>query len=129
MIQSLTDDGLQQQQLLANKSRTAGKPRVSVVFVLSENHVVSPDRVLTQLEQHVEREVDVLVACAGQPANLSSLQRVIGSAQFLLAPAGTDTEDLRELAMARATGDVITLLNGTHLDEGAETQRRLAQTS
>ena len=33
-------------------------------------------------------------------------------AQFLLAPAGTTTEDLRELAMRQVPGDIVTLLTG-----------------
>jgi hypothetical protein len=62
--------------------------------------------------------MDVVVACAGQPTNLSALQRTIGAAQFLLAPAGTSTEDLRALAMRQAPGDIVTLLSGALLPEG-----------
>ncbi len=87
-------------------------PRVSLIVVLPENHVVSPDRLAESLRAHEDQEVDVIVACAGQPTNLSALQRSVGDAQFLLAPAGTSTEDLRELAMRQVPGDIVTLLSG-----------------
>jgi hypothetical protein len=57
--------------------------------------------------------VDVIVACAGQPSDLPALQHAVRDAQFLLAPAGTSAEDLRELAMQLAPGDIVRLLNGT----------------
>jgi hypothetical protein len=90
-------------------------PRVSVVVVLAEGHSVSPDILLNRLRARGDQEVDVLVACAGQPANLSALQRCVGDAQFLLAPAGTSPEELRELAMSKASGDIVTLLSGALL--------------
>ena len=98
-------------------------PRVSLIVVLPENHVISPDRLAKGLRAHGKQEVDVVVACAGQPANLSALQRSVGDAQFLLAPAGTSTEDLRELAMRQVPGDIVTLLSGALLPEaGANTE-------
>ena len=66
-------------------------PRVSVIVVLPENHVVSPDRLAQGLRAHGDQPVDVVVACAGQPTNLAALQKSVGDAQFLLAPAGTST--------------------------------------
>ena len=90
-------------------------PRVSLIVVLPENHAVSPDRLVEGLRAHGNQDVDVVVACAGQPTNLSALQRSIGDAQFLLAPAGTSTEDLRELAMRQVPGDIVTLLSGALL--------------
>jgi hypothetical protein len=97
-------------------------PRVSLIVVLPENHVVSPDRLAEGLRAHGNQDVDVVVACAGQPTNLSALQRSIGDAQFLLAPAGTSTEDLRELAMRQVPGDIVTLLSGALLPTaGADT--------
>jgi hypothetical protein len=90
-----------------------GSPRVSVVLLLSENQSVSEERLAERLRDVGDREVDVIVACAGQPSDLPALQRAVGDAQFLLAPAGTSAEDLRELAMQRAPGDIVTLLNGT----------------
>jgi hypothetical protein len=77
-------------------------PRHSLIVVLPENHVVSIDRLTESLRARVDQDVDVLVACAGQPTNLSALQRSVGDAHFLLAPAGTSTEDLRELAIRQA---------------------------
>lgn len=97
-------------------------PRVSLIVVLPENHVVCPDRLAEGLRAHGNQDVDVVVACAGQPTNLSALQRRVGDAQFLLAPAGTSTEDLRELAMRQAPGDIVTLLRGAVLPTaGADT--------
>lgn len=87
-------------------------PRKSLIVVLPENHVVSPDLLADHLAGEAAEAVDVIVACAGQPLNLGALQRRIGSLQVLLAPAGTGTEDLRELAMNQAPGDVVTLLSG-----------------
>jgi hypothetical protein len=97
-------------------------PRVSLIVVLPENHVVSPDRLAEGLRAHGRQDVDVVVACAGQPTNLGALQRSVGDAQFLLAPAGTSTEDLRELAMRQVPGDIVTLLSGALLSTaGADT--------
>jgi len=92
-------------------------PRVSLIVVLPENHVLSPDRLAHGLRAHGNQDIDVIVACAGQPTNLSALQRSVGDAQFLLAPAGTTTEDLRELAMRQVPGDIVTLLSGALLPE------------
>jgi len=87
-------------------------PRVTLIVVVPENHFVSPDRLVERLPNGASEDIDVLVACAGQPANLAALQRTVGAAQFILAPAGTAPEDLRELAMSQATGDIVTLLSG-----------------
>lgn len=103
-------------------------PRVSLIVVLPENHVVSPDRLAEGLRAHGNQDVDVVVACAGQPTNLSALQRSVGDAQFLLAPAGTSTEDLRELAMRQVPGDIVTLLSGALLP-AASADSELVMTS
>ena len=88
-------------------------PRKSVILVLPDNHVVSPERLAEQMPIADEREqIDVIVACAGQPTNLSALQRKVRDLQVLLAPVGTSNEDLRELAMKPAPGDIVTLLSG-----------------
>ena len=94
-------------------------PRVSLIVVLPENHVVSPDRLAEGLRAHGNQDIDVVVACAGQPTNLSALQRSVGDAQFLLAPAGTTIEDLRVLAMRQVPGDIVTLLSGALLPPAA----------
>jgi hypothetical protein len=100
--------------------RSRRTPRVSLIVVLPEHHVVSPERLAESLRGHESQEVDIVVACAGQPKNLSALQKSIGDAQFLLAPAGTSVEDLRELAMRQVPGDIVTLLSGGLLRESAE---------
>jgi hypothetical protein len=103
-------------------------PRVSVIVVLPENHVVCPDRLAEGLRAHQNTEVAVVVACAGQPTNLSALQRSVGHAQFVLAPAGTSTEDLREMAMRQVPGDIVTLISGS-LDAAAVVDAPMAMSS
>lgn len=89
-------------------------PRKSLIVVLPENHVVSPELVTDRLAADGDTEVvDVILACAGQPLSITALQRRVRDIQVLLAPAGTSTEDLRELAMSQAPGDIVTLLSGT----------------
>lgn len=91
-------------------------PRKSLILVLPENHVVSPDTVADRLSAEGNGEaIDVILACAGQPHGIAALQHRVRDLQILLAPAGTTTEDLRELAMSQAPGDIVTLLSGTPL--------------
>ena len=88
-------------------------PRKSLIVVLPENHVVSADLVTERLsEGGSAEETDVILACAGQPTSIVALQRKVRDLQLLLAPAGTTVEDLRELAMNQAPGDIITLMGG-----------------
>lgn len=98
-------------------------PRSSLIVVLPDNHVVSPDRLADRLPADGAENVDIIVACAGQPVNLADLQRRVRDAQFLLAPAGTSTEDLRELAMKQAPGDIVSLLNGITLPAASRGER------
>lgn len=103
-------------------------PRHSIIVVLPENHVVSPDR-LERIRDGIDQDVDVLVACAGQPTNLNALQRSVGDAHFLLAPAGTSIEDLRELALKHASGDIVRLLIGARAADCQDTETELSMTS
>jgi hypothetical protein len=105
-------------ELLEQPAVTRRTPRVSLIVVLPENHVVSPDRLAEGLRAHRDQQVTIVIACAGHPANLAAAQQSVADAQFLLAPAGTTTEDLRELAMRQAPGDIVTLLCGD-LDPGS----------
>jgi hypothetical protein len=87
-------------------------PRKSLVVVLPENHVLSPDVVAEELAPASEHDpVDVILACAGQPANLGALTRRIRDIQVLLAPSGTSSQELRELGMSQAPGDIVMLLS------------------
>jgi hypothetical protein len=115
---------------LAHRAQTQRTiPRHSIVVVLPENHVVSPAR-LEQMRSGIYQDADVLVACAGQPTNLNVLQRSVGAAQFLLAPAGTSTEELRELAIRQASGDIVRLLSGARADDCQDTEtEELSMTS
>lgn len=98
-------------------------PRTSLIVVLPDNHVISPEHLAGRLPPDSGENVDVIVACAGQPVNLADLQRRVRDAQFLLAPAGTSTEDLRELAMKQAPGDIVSLLNGVTSPRASKTER------
>lgn len=95
-------------------TRRRRTPRKSLIVVLPENHVVSADVVADRLSTEAEPDlVDVILACAGQPTGIAAIQRRVRDLQVLLAPAGTSDQDLRELAMAQAPGDIVTLLDGT----------------
>jgi hypothetical protein len=100
-------------------SRASGHrrtPRKSLIFVLPDNHVVSPEILAQGLPPNHDYEpVDVIVACAGQPASLAALTRRVRDVQVLLAPAGTSPGDLRELAITQSSGDIVTLLSGAVL--------------
>jgi hypothetical protein len=102
--------------------RTSGSrrtPRKSVIVILPDNHVVSPDAVADSLPHTEDHElVDVIIACAGQPANLPAMARFGRDIQMLFAPAGTSGEDLRELAMRQAPGDIVTLIGGAAVPSG-----------
>ncbi len=104
-------------------------PRTSLVVVLSGHQAISPDRLLEHLPTTDPGDVDIIVACAGQPTNLNALQRTVQDAQFLLAPAGTSAEDLRELAMKQALGDIVTLLSGCLMPDLAMGEREILKTS
>ena len=104
-------------------------PRRSVIVVLPDDHILSAERLAQRLPVGCDHEVDIIVACAGQPADLGSLHRTARGAQFLLAPAGTTEEELRELAMAQAPGDIVTLLSGALLRSMPSAERELLQSS
>lgn len=103
-------------------------PRVSLIVVLPDNHVVSADRLAERLRAHGDRQVDLVIACAGRPADLAAPQRSAGDTQFLLAPAGTTAEELRELAMRQVSGDIVALLSGALVPQSGDADE-LAMTS
>lgn len=86
-------------------------PRQSVIVVISEDDALFPER-LAQRVPPFSPDVDVIVACAGELTNLGALRRE-GDVRFLVAPAGMSAEDLRELAMSHAPGDIVTLVSGS----------------
>ena len=89
-------------------------PRKSLIVVIPDNHVVSPDLVNGRLPMDLGGdELDIIVACAGKASSLAAIRGSVRDIRVLLAPAGTSSEELRELAMNRATGDVVTLVSGT----------------
>jgi hypothetical protein len=97
-----------------DRSRPRHTPRRALVVILPENHSIASDAVCAHLAAEQEpRQVDVILACTGHSSSLAALQRRVHDIQVLLAPAGTSTEDLRELAMNQVPGDIVTLLNGT----------------
>lgn len=95
-------------------------PRKSLIVVLPDNHVVSPETVVERMPQtEADELVEVIVACAGQPSSLAALKRRVRDLQVLLAPAGTSPADLRELAIRQVPGDIVTLLSGAALSTPA----------
>lgn len=96
----------------ARLPRPASAPRMSVIVLLSNSEAVSPERLAERVAAVHDGHGNVIVACAGRPANLPALQRTVENVEFLLAPPGTSSEDLRELAMRRAPGDIVRLLDG-----------------
>jgi hypothetical protein len=89
-------------------------PRRSLIVVLPENHFVSADLVTERIaDERADEDVDVILACAGQRSDVAVLQGRVRDLRVLVAPVGTTGEDLRELAMQQAPGDIVTLLSGT----------------
>ncbi len=99
-------------EIVEPTARSRRTPRKSFIVVLPDNYGVSADLVAERFSEG-EDGLDIIVACAGQPKNLGMLQRRVPDIQVLIAPAGTSTEDLRELAMMRAGGDIVTLVSGS----------------
>lgn len=116
MVPVGTEDSLSS-ELLEQRAVPRRTPRVSLIVVLPENHVVSPDRLAECVRAHGDQQVDVVIACAGRPVDLTAPQRSVSHAQFLLAPAGTTAEELRELAMRQVPGDIVSLLSGALVPE------------
>ena len=104
-------------------------PRKSLVVILPEKHIVSADSIAAKLDAADDYEVDVIVACAGQPIDLNSLHGAAPAPQFILAPAGTTSEQLRELAMTRASGDIVTLVTGQLAPTETNSEQELLKTS
>ena len=125
MTHTAFEDQVNQSQRGARKVT----PRSSLIVVLPENHAISPDGLAEHLPRGGSRDFDVIVACAGQPVNLHTLQRTVTDAQFLLAPAGTSMEDLRELAMQQAPGDIVTLVSGALLLGSTQSQSEILKSS
>lgn len=97
-----------------HEARRRRTPRKSLIVVLPENHVVTPELVTQRLTSDgCDEEVDVILACAGRPTSIAALHHKGREVQVFLAPAGTTSEELRELAIAQAPGDIVTLLRGT----------------
>jgi hypothetical protein len=91
-------------------------PRQSVIIVLPENHAVpleffDSDARSSDEKIDIDEKIDVIVACAGQPASLAALRSRIADLRVVLAPPGTSAEDLRALAIREAPGDIVTLLS------------------
>jgi hypothetical protein len=114
-------------QVSSGLSTRRTTPRVSLIFVLPEDQVVEPDRLALRLSTEQHEDVDVTIACAGQPSNLDALKRTAVTARFLVAPRGTTAEDLREFAMEQTPGDIVTLLDASHLSRPLERDQRAAR--
>ena len=114
-------------QVSASWSIRRPTPRVSLILVLPEDQVVEPDRLALRLSAERHEDVDITIACAGQPSNLDALKRTAVTARFLVAPRGTTAEDLRELAMEQTPGDIVTLLDASYLSRPLERDQRVAR--
>jgi hypothetical protein len=114
-------------QVSAGLSIRRPTPRVSLILILPEDQVVEPDRLALRLSTERHEDVDVTIACAGQPSNLDALRRTAATARFLVAPRGTTAEDLREFAMEQTPGDIVTLLDASHLSQPLERDQRVAR--
>jgi GT2 family glycosyltransferase len=93
--------------------------RKSLIVVIPANHWVSPERIDERMPDGPLDELEVIVACAGQPVGLGAIQAQLRSAQFLLAPSDSTADELRTLALSQAVGDVVTLVNGVPDTDGA----------
>lgn len=97
------------------------EPTVSIVVIVGDDTAVPTDRLIQRLPRAVDREVDLVVAFAGVPADAAVIKRARRDARVVLAPPGTSTQELRALAMREAGGDIVTLINGADLaDEPSE---------
>ncbi len=88
-------------------------PFKSLIVVIPASYTITPERIAERIPSGAQGEIDVIVACAGQPAVLTGIHTHLRNAQFLLAPVGTSVEDLRVLAFAQAAGDIVSLVSGT----------------
>jgi hypothetical protein len=113
-------------RVLVGGSALRRTPRKSLILVLPDDPVAHPDRVASCLSSGRDDETDVTIACAGQPNNLDALKRIARTARFLLAPSGTSTEELRELAMEQTPGDIVTLLDGADLCQPVDSDHLVA---
>jgi hypothetical protein len=91
-------------------------PRRSLIVVIGEGQGLAPgvisERLITARE---EADVDVILACAGPLDRVAAIRELVRDARVLVAPPGTSSEDLRELAIEQAPGDIVTLLSGGHV--------------
>jgi hypothetical protein len=85
---------------------------MSVIVVLPEDEFLEPEHFSIESISPTAGEVEVTIACAGEPSNLDVLKRKVRNARFLMAPSGTSREELRELAMEQTPGDIVTLVDG-----------------
>ena len=91
-------------------------PLQALIVTIPAHHVVAVDHVLARVPPGPADMRDIIVACAGQPANRAAIHAGLRSADFLLAPAETSREGLRALAAARAAGDILTFIDAHPAD-------------
>jgi hypothetical protein len=88
-------------------------PRISLIVALPDNCDLLPDAIAERIPAQDAESVDIILACAGsEPRNIAPVAKRASSLQILVAPSGTSGEDLRELAMSRAAGDIISFIPG-----------------
>jgi GT2 family glycosyltransferase len=82
------------------------EPKRSLIVLIPTDYAISSERIAEGLSR-VGPDPSVIVACAGQPATLATIHSQLRDAEFLLAPRGTTTAELRMHALAQATGDIL----------------------
>jgi len=91
-------------------------PVQALIVTIPAHHAVSVEHVLAHVPPGPADMRDIIVACAGQPADRAAIHAGLRSADFLLAPAETSREALRALAAKRAAGDILTFIDGHAAD-------------
>jgi len=102
------------------------EPRRSLVVLIPTDYAISSERLSDGLAR-VGADATVVVACAGQPATLAAIHAQLRDAEFLLAPRGTSTSELRMHALAQASGDILVFVGAERAPEGTrESPGRIA---
>ena len=104
--------GVQDLASTAGFSSPQRAPLKSFIVVIPAAHSVELGRLAERMPDNSDGTLEVIVACAGQPADLATIHLHLRGAHFLLAPTGTSAEDLRVLAISQAVGDIVTLESG-----------------
>lgn len=102
------------------------EPRRSLIVLIPTDFSISSERIAEGLSR-AGPDANIIVACAGQPATLAAIHAQLRDAEFLLAPRGTSTTELRMHALAQASGDILYFIGAERAnDESVATRERTA---